>query len=528
MRRAAPAAAAAAFLTAACSAVWFIRRHGVPPSFDEAWYLEVSFRFWHALSGHGPRALASEWAGAFRFKAPLLSLLPLPLYAVLGPSFKAAMLCNIPALGLLAAALYGLGQRFFSPAAGTLAAALTLFMPLTAALSRTFFVETWLTALVAAFLWRWAESDTLRRDSEAPVLGAILGTGLLCKVLFPLPLLGPVALTLLSPRRPLRELGRPLKVIAAVGAALALTWYAPNLLYIAGYMYKASFGDIAAHYGSSRTLAPSVVLPYWNALARDGASWFVLVPLAAVLAALGRRAWQEPGLRFAAAWALPPLLITTAGIGKDPRFAAPALPALALALAGALDLLTRGHRARPWVLAAAILLPLDLFCLQAFGRSLVVGGPERTQYGGPARTRGAWGQEAVVDALGERLPPASVVVVGSEHPYFNANLLSAYAARRALPLSFVHYGHMEGRLERVLARLAEKDATHILFVDGLPPAEQPPMVPGVDAALRTLIGEGALPFRPSGPIALGGGLKAELWERAGPIRIVAPTRIMPR
>lgn len=529
MRPSLPAALAAAAALAACAAsAWHIHNHTAPPSFDEAWYLEVSFRLWHALADLRLADLAREYVSAFRFKAPLVSVLPLPLYAVFGPTYEAARLANLPAVCLLALSLYGLGRTFFSPAAGALAAALALLMPMLSALSRLYFTETWLAALSAAFLWRWAVSDALRRACEAPRLGVLAGLGLLTKVLFPLPLVGPVALTLWERGAPWRELERPAKVLLGAAAAVALTWYGPNLVYVAGYMVRASAGDIASHYAVGSPFDPRVLARFWASLARDGTSFPVALALAAALAALGvKRVRGEPGLRFALAWALPPLLAASLGRSKELRFAVTALPGAALALAGALDLLTRGRAARPWVFAAVLVLPADILARQTFGRGLLPGalsGP-RTVYGGPPSREGGLGLEALAREVAGLAAGPAVVVLGSEHGFINANLLAAEAARSRLPQTYVHYGHMESKVENTVARLRDKDATHILFVAGLPKDEVVPGSAEVDASLKALIAAGALPFRSAGRLAWSpAGLTAELYQRTGEVKMTGALR----
>lgn len=534
MRFPPPAAAAAAALAACAASAWHIHSHSAPPSFDEAWYLEVSYRLWNALSEFRLADFAQEYVSAFRFKAPLLSVLSLPVYAVLGPSFEAARLANLPAVCLLALSLYGLGRRFFSPAAGALAVAVALTMPMFSALSRLYFTEAWLTALSAAFLWRWAESDALRREDEAACLGALAGLGMLAKVLFPLPLLGPVALTLWERRASRRELERPLKVLIAVAAAVALTWYGPNLVYVAGYMVRASAGDIAAHYAVHSPFDPRVMARFWNAMASDGSSYPVAFALVVALATLGRRRiTAEPGLLFALAWLVPPLLVASLGRSKELRFAVTALPGAALALAGALDLLTRGKAARPWLFAAVLALPADLTIRQTFGHSLLPPtrlGPillsaPRTLYGGPPSDEGGRDLDALAREVAARTSGPAVVVLGSEHGYLNANLLAAEAARQRLPQTYIHYGHMESKVENTVARLRDKDATHILFVTGLPPDEVVPGSAQVDSALRSLITAGALPFRSLGTLSWSpAGLKAELYERTGTVTMTGALR----
>lgn len=521
-------AAAAFALSAAVNVAW-VRASAAPPSFDEAWYLETSFRFWNLLSEGNLRGFGQAYAGAFRFKAPLASLLPLPLYAALGPSYQAAVLANLAALGLLALALYRLGRRWFSETAGGLAAALALLTPLTAHLSRLYFVETWLAALAATFLWRLAESDGLTQRREAPALGLWAGLGLLTKVLFPLAVAAPAAV-LIHERQPRwRDIEPALKRAAAFAAAVALTWYGPNLVYVAGFAVKASFGSIAAHYAKAPPFAPAALLGFWSAVARDALSWPLTLLLAGALAWLGpRRVLAEPGLRVALAWLLPLLLAASLGRSKEPRFAAAALPGAALALAGALDLLTRGARWRAPVLGLALLLPTDALLRQAFGAGLLPGPglvPLQTAYGGPPAPAPAWDARGLPAELARRIARPAVVVVGCEHRALNANLLAAWAELDRLPLAFVHYGHMESRVENTVARLADKDVTHLLFVSGLPAGELVPGVPALEADLKALVAAGKLPFQSLGTLAWApGGLTAELYERTGPLKMTGALR----
>ena len=74
--------AAAAGVLAATA--WHIARNAAPPSFDDAWYLETSFRLWTALKS-GPLPFLDAYENAFRIKAPLISLMPNDL---LGPTLR--------------------------------------------------------------------------------------------------------------------------------------------------------------------------------------------------------------------------------------------------------------------------------------------------------------------------------------------------------------------------------------------------------------------------------------------------------
>lgn len=524
--------AAGAFLAAAACLFWHASVQSVQPGFDEAWYLETAYRFYHALTLEGPLALARAWTEAFRFKAPFASAAPLPFFAVFGLSYRTAVVSNAAALAVLALSVRGLGASLFSPAAGGLAAAFAMLMPLTAALSRTFFVETWQAAWTAAFLWRLAASDQLRVPRSAVELGVLFAAGLLTKVTFPGIVAGPVALALWArlrdPRGPdapgLKRFVRAFALSAGVPAA---TWYAPNLVTVAAFTLAGYRGPLAAAYGSTNAWNPDLVATYFLAIGRDVLS-APFVALVSALLVAERRRLAAPGFRFIAVWVVPYLLLTTSGYAKDQRYVAPVVPAFAL-LAGALvDSWTSRRPYRAALMALALMPSAYVFALQTFGPwtvpppppALYTLAPVRTNYGGPPARHPDWGQERLVEELAARLPPGAVVVFGIEHPRLNANILAMLAARDRRPLSFVHYGHMEGDPMRALVRMSEKDATHILFVEGVDRAEVPPMVPAVDERLRAAAAAGRIPFRSLGRIQGSAGIGYELFERTGPIRMV--------
>lgn len=240
-------AAAATFAATA----WHIALNAAPPSWDDAWYLEESFRLWNALTA-GPAAFVREYLAAFRIKAPLISLAPLPLYALFGPGERVAVWINLP---LAAAAAWGWSKAAAawwrehprSEELGALAGALAALLPLAYGLSRVFFAETLVSALLALWAWRCAVATPEDR-AEGWRLGILLGLGLLAKSTFPVLALGFAW--------PTRERLRPhAKLAATAGGALAATWYVENLPYVAGFSLSAGFGGVARDYAGAGGLA---------------------------------------------------------------------------------------------------------------------------------------------------------------------------------------------------------------------------------------------------------------------------------
>ena len=321
-----PAKAAAALVAASLGAgAWHILRNAAPPSFDDAWYLETSFHLFHALK-RGLTPFASEYVSAFRIKAPLVSLVPLPLYALFGAGERTAVFASLVAHGAACAAVFAAGRALWPDhprrdAIAALAAAITAIVPLLYGTSRYFLVEPVLTALVAAAAWRVATA----REGRTP--GVLLGFGLLAKIIFPLYLSGPIWL-----RR--KELRPHIKTALFIAVPLAATWYAFNLPYVLGFAWSAGFGKIAADYGSTSAV-PARIMSYAALLFGGALSWPLSASMLGVIAAAkARRERLDDGSRMALAWAAP-LAIFAVGVNQEIRFAAPALPAFALLAARA-------------------------------------------------------------------------------------------------------------------------------------------------------------------------------------------------
>ena len=549
-RLSAPAAlAAAAALFAAAADGWFYRAHEISPTFDDAWYLEVSARLYHALINDGLWAFYTLYADAFKFKAPLISVLPLPLYAAFGISLDTALCVNIFALAVLSAYVYLIARRLFNDRAAAVAVVISLTLPMLFGLSRRFFVEYPLTALVTASVYHLLLSENFKNARENRKLGALLGAGLLLKVLYPFYLAGPAADALWQRYRAagksfkffLREMTSPARTILYIAAPIALTWYAHNLIYVTGYIFRASVGDIASHYGDSDVFSPAVIGRYLNVLIGDGPSYYYVLLAAAVAAALTARIgslkktlarfFNDQNRRALFFWIAVPLLFTTFGVNKDIRFLTPSLPAFAVLLAGGLERCAARFSMPSLFLAAALLFPLNQYAFQTWGESLLPEmrlGPVHilkavTNYSGHPGSSSVTDDEKLqrlVDLIHARIGHPSVVVIGTETGAINANNLSFFSARKDYDMRFISYGYAYRRVENTIARLREKDASHILFVDGLPARMISESVKTIDDELRRLVKDGKLPFREAAILPIGPGITAALFERTADIPLI--------
>lgn len=500
-----PAASVAAAGLAFGSSAWHIARNAAPPSWDDAWYLEISFRLWSALK-ISPLAFAREYLSAFRIKAPLISLTPLPLYALFGPGERVAVWANLPLAALAAWAWSRAAREWWREHprgrdAAALGGALTALVPLAYGLSRLFFAETLLSCLLALFAWRCAAAKRNAR-AEGVRLGILLGLGLLAKVTFPLLAAGLVW--------PARERLKPhAKLAVLVGVLLAATWYAENAPYVLGFAWSAGFGKVARDYSGAGGLGAR--LDWLREILRDGFS----IPLAAAMAATAaaaaipaRRASLDEGSRTAL-WGLAPLLVYAAGVNREPRMVAPLLAVPALLAARAAVSFPR-PAARGF--AAAVLLGAGLWvCADQTFRA----GPERAlAYNGRPSADAGWDRGALVDAVVRAAGPDAVAAVALEHRNLNANNLSSLAAARGLPLSFVSLGYAQDSVQGALIRLKDKGASALVLVEGLPDSEAPAFLNRANDGVAAAVRSGRLPARETELVPLAPGTTARVFRLA--------------
>ncbi|HZS49875.1 MAG TPA: glycosyltransferase family 39 protein [Bryobacterales bacterium] len=531
------------FLLAADQAyAWSNKR---PPTFDDAWYLETSLYFFHQLAQGGFSAFASAYAHSFRIKAPLISVLPLPFYFLLGPGYRPAMLVNTVFLVLSSICLFLLGRRLFSPQAGLAAVIFYQTMPLSYGLSRVFMVDYGLSALVIVWLYCLAVSERLTRGSVNFLLGIVLGLGLLMKVTFPAFIAGPLLVTLLAKRRqpatPASEsfwlwrwcAERPLAAIALPGMAVAATWYAWNLSSVLEYAWQGAYGRIGAAYGAgglSRWLLAAV---------NQGMSvYYTVALLIAVLAARRSAARSGPWTRgtiFVLAWLIPPFLCCLVSSNREVRLALPLLPAAALLLSAAIFAGAGRPAIRAALAASAAAAPVLLYAGMSFpaaARRLPTGqvGPffllsRDLVWAHAPDSKGDWGQQRVLDKIAELGRPNAgkrYVVIGVEHSYFNANLLSYLNAYSQYPFYFTSLGYAEASVNAAVERLYSLNARFLIMTAGFPPAELPPLFNRVNAGVQRQLDQGMAPFHARARIQLSPPVEAVIYQAAEPWQRFAP------
>ncbi|MDA2916520.1 glycosyltransferase family 39 protein [Nitrospinae bacterium AH_259_B05_G02_I21] len=420
-----------------------------PPAWDQTDYLLASLGFLDAFRDGGlPELLRTVLRSTSGFgRPPLLSLLPLPLYGLVGTGPKAAHLALLVFIPLMVFALYEMGRRLGGERAGLAACLVAATMPHLSGLSRQFFVEFPLAAVVTGTVYLLLRLLEEERVWLYVGLAASVAVGMMLKVTYIL-FVGPawliVALGSLRRGRVQGFLG--LATAATVGLALASLWYLPNWHHVFWDIRESGYGIEAApyEYGGQGLLL-------WR-LVYGGLSVYYTAIL--VLLALRRRRslaslWREEsrdGVLLLISWVAVPLLIFLSAVGRDPRYLLPSIPATALGLGLLFEASREGGRLRlapfAYPLVAMVLIsfvPLSAFPASQRGSAARLYQLMGSSFQNPPLERGDWKTDTIVELIWgmERKGPHPVqTTVLANHPKFHVNLFNYAARLQGKPIVF--------------------------------------------------------------------------------------------
>jgi len=179
------------------------------------------------------------------YKPPLLPLSAVPLYRLLGLSSDVAVMVNVFYMGILIAAVYGIGKQLYGRRVGLLAAFLISVFPMTFAMSRYFYMDFALMVMVALSVYLLVRTEGFAHRGYSLLFGFSLGLGMLTKWAFPAFVAPPLIVVLTSSPiwRDIRQRAWPPRVdlrwtlVAGVVSLLAsLLWYLANREQVAGLL----------------------------------------------------------------------------------------------------------------------------------------------------------------------------------------------------------------------------------------------------------------------------------------------------
>jgi 4-amino-4-deoxy-L-arabinose transferase-like glycosyltransferase len=166
--------------------VYYFYRSQTPTFWDDSYYLSGSLQLYDALTGKGIPGFVSAFSHLYGIKAPLISVLPVPIYLIFGRDCDPRFLVGIGFVILMSIYLFRLGASLWSPREGLLAVAILQTMPLLYGLSRQFLVDYGLATIVVMWMYYLLCSRSITAVGTIVRLGILLGIGMLMKVSFPL------------------------------------------------------------------------------------------------------------------------------------------------------------------------------------------------------------------------------------------------------------------------------------------------------------------------------------------------------
>jgi 4-amino-4-deoxy-L-arabinose transferase-like glycosyltransferase len=426
----------------ASTALW-LHLDRLPPTWDDGFYLRSSLTMVDALADSGIPGYAKTFLTIADSKPPLISILPTPVYLILGRHARAAYGVNLFFMAVLFAALFQLARTQASPRVGLIAVYVAGTMPMLFGLSRWFLVEYTMAALVALAILCLAENKIFW-------FAVVCGMGLLLKASFPLYVAAPFLYWTYTTWPRVLRLGT-LIALAPV-ALLPLPWYALHYRRAIQTAIEAG-GPSLAYYGY---VSPTRY--FWRVVKEGPSFYYAALAVILVVALAAARRWP-PGklLAIAAVWLIPGVFLLL-GSFQEPRYTAPLLPAFALATAVLLEAVCA--RLGPWrhaALFALLAFPMIAMLQGSFG---ILGKWDATANRYTRKyNRRAWPQAEIL----RQLDTSGKLLIASDTPHFNVNNFELAALELRAPLQFTTSAYEEN-LDSLLHQLDY--SSYVLYKDG--------------------------------------------------------------
>ncbi len=199
-------------------------------------HLGTSFIYDTILRPFGPKTLfaAVTWHPN---RPPLYFLSAVPLYRFFGLSGDVGTMVNVLYLAVLFGSVYGIGRRLGGRRVGLLAAFVVATLPMIYAISRYFYLELALTAIVALSIYLLLTSDGFENRAASLLFGLSFGLGLLTKRTYLAFVFAPLCLVVIRSKalESLKQRWRSglhleikeILLALVLGLVLAAAWYLP-------------------------------------------------------------------------------------------------------------------------------------------------------------------------------------------------------------------------------------------------------------------------------------------------------------
>ena len=210
-----------------------LEKDTVPLFFDEGGFYNISIGYYeYFISSPGIRDFLSHLKALSEFYPPLFFLTRIPFYSVFGSSQDVSVLANLFFLCIAIYFVFLLGRHIYSERVGLLAAFLFSFYPGVYGFSRTNFMETEITALLAMSAYFLLRTDNFCIRRYAFLFGSVVGLGLLTKqtyIIYVMPLFLCQVFESFRKTKDRRVVFFNLFLALSVCLGIAMLWYWPKI-----------------------------------------------------------------------------------------------------------------------------------------------------------------------------------------------------------------------------------------------------------------------------------------------------------
>ncbi|MCX6043708.1 MAG: glycosyltransferase family 39 protein [Chloroflexi bacterium] len=219
--------------------IYWIRRNVVPLGHDTAGHLERTLDIAHLLA-HPTWQTLFQTITFHDLRPPIMYIFAQPFYWLFGYSAQSATLANVALLALILWLTFEFGQRWATVNVGLFAALLAGLFPMLAAMSRLFYLDNLVAALVLLNLLALLRCEAFGRRGWSLVWGLSLGLGMLAKWPYPIHILLPALFVLWQANffpqqwqasRKWQIDWRSLGLALLLAVVLVAVWYLPNRAY---------------------------------------------------------------------------------------------------------------------------------------------------------------------------------------------------------------------------------------------------------------------------------------------------------
>lgn len=459
------------------TAFW-IFKNKLPPPWDQASYLEGSIFLFQSFTDGGIFKFLENSTIVLGSKAPLITILPTPLYLLFGTSAHVALVINLVFMAVFYIFFYKLVSLVFDRKIAIAASAIVSTMPLFYGLARYFYVEFGLMTFVVVWVYLILKTKNLSESKYLFYLGIVSGLGMFMKFHFFMFVLGPLFLVIWKAWQRVGTRIVDLKKIALIlvpAFVIDGPWYFRNILTLLwkakrstnpellGSLYYGPPLSLTNLYFSALDFINFAISPYWL---------FILLILLGLF--IYRREKMMINYLFLS-WFIVPFLLFYLGPNKDYRLMLPLLPPLAVLIAW----LFLKIFSKKWFVAFAITMafPLAIFTNTAlFNGKLIANkilqGPfvladERMgDYIGVPRDE-LWPIEQILESIvktdGNKIKK---VVLASEDEQININTLRYFSLLNRMPLDIKSGSYLPKNATLESLRQVIEDSEYIIIKAG--------------------------------------------------------------